>query len=69
MSGQVFAVVTNIILLHFTGLELSRERADIEITSLHQSLQERQAQIEILDGALTNAQANVVRLEEEVGHS
>ncbi|KAL5005490.1 hypothetical protein ScPMuIL_018946 [Solemya velum] len=57
--------VFDIILLYFTGRDLSRERADIEVSTLRQSLQERQAQIEILDGALTNAQANVVRLEEE----
>lgn len=45
----------------------SKERLELEVTSLRTSLQEQQSKMDILDNALTNAQGNVVRLEEEVG--
>lgn len=44
----------------------SKERLELEVTSLRNSLQEQQSKMDILDNALTNAQGNVVRLEEEV---
>ena len=43
-----------------------RDRLELEITSLRTSRQEQEAKMDILDNALTNAQGNVVRLEEEV---
>lgn len=56
-------------LLMFPDKELlsSKERLELEVTSLRTSLQEQQSKMDILDNALTNAQGNVVRLEEEVG--
>lgn len=55
--------------LMFLDKELlsSKERLELEVTSLRTSLQEQQSKMDILDNALTNAQGNVVRLEEEVG--
>lgn len=57
--------------LMFPDKELlsSKERLELEVTSLRTSLQEQQSKMDILDNALTNAQGNVVRLEEEVGTS
>lgn len=54
--------------LMFPDKELlsSKERLELEVTSLRTSLQEQQSKMDILDNALTNAQGNVVRLEEEV---
>lgn len=54
--------------LMFPDKELlsSKERLELEVTSLRTSLQEQQSKKDILDNALTNAQGNVVRLEEEV---
>lgn len=43
-----------------------RDRLELEIASLRTSRQEQEAKMDILDNALTNAQGNVVRLEEEV---
>ncbi|XP_059471992.1 angiomotin-like isoform X2 [Neocloeon triangulifer] len=42
-----------------------RERQDIELAAQRATLQEQRTHIDILDTALTNAQANVMRLEEE----
>jgi len=42
-----------------------RERQEIELAAQRATLQEQRTHIEILDTALTNAQTNVVRLEEE----
>jgi angiomotin like len=42
-----------------------RERQEIELAAQRATLQEQRTHIEILDAALTNAQTNVVRLEEE----
>lgn len=42
-----------------------RDRLELEIASLRTSRQEQEAKMDILDNALTNAQGNVVRLEEE----
>lgn len=47
-------------------LVLVRDRLELEIASLRTSRQEQEAKMDILDNALTNAQGNVVRLEEEV---
>ncbi|XP_056004959.1 angiomotin-like protein 1 isoform X2 [Ostrea edulis] len=43
----------------------SKETLELEVASLRTSLQEQQSKMDILDNALTNAQGNVVRLEEE----
>jgi chromosome segregation ATPase len=43
-----------------------RERQEIELAAQRATLQEQRTHIDILDTALTNAQANVMRLEEEV---
>lgn len=45
----------------------AKERQEIELTAQRQTLNEQRTHIDILDSALTNAQANVVKLEEEVG--
>ncbi|XP_013387912.1 angiomotin [Lingula anatina] len=44
----------------------AKERLDIELAAQRSTLQEQRKHIDILDNALTNAQANVVRLEEEL---
>lgn len=43
-----------------------KERKDVEIHAQHATLQEQRKHIDILDHALTNAQSNICRLEEEV---
>lgn len=43
----------------------SKERQEIELAAQRATLQEQRTHIDILDTALTNAQENVVRLEEE----
>lgn len=43
-----------------------KERQEIELAAQRATLQEQRTHIDILDTALTNAQSNVVRLEEEV---
>ncbi|XP_071530758.1 uncharacterized protein [Panulirus ornatus] len=43
----------------------AKERQEIELTAQRQTLNEQRTHIDILDSALTNAQANVVKLEEE----
>jgi hypothetical protein len=52
----------------FTDKELvaAKERQEIELAAQRATLQEQRTHIDILDTALTNAQGNVVRLEEEV---
>lgn len=47
-------------------LAAARERQEIELAAQRATLQEQRTHIDILDTALTNAQGNVVRLEEEV---
>lgn len=44
----------------------AKERQEIELAAQRATLQEQRTHIDILDTALTNAQGNVVRLEEEV---
>ncbi|ROT84759.1 angiomotin [Penaeus vannamei] len=44
----------------------AKERQEIELTAQRQTLNEQRTHIDILDSALTNAQANVVKLEEEL---
>lgn len=46
-------------------LSAEKERKDIELQAQRATLQEQRNHIDILDTALNNAQANVVRLEEE----
>lgn len=47
-------------------LAAAKERQEIELAAQRATLQEQRTHIDILDTALTNAQGNVVRLEEEV---
>lgn len=47
----------------------AKERQEIELAAQRVTLQEQRTHIDILDTALTNAQGNVVRLEEEVPNS
>ena len=49
-------------------LVAAKERQEIELAAQRATLQEQRTHIDILDTALTNAQGNVVRLEEEVNH-
>ena len=44
----------------------AKERQEIELTAQRQTLNEQRTHIDILDNALTNAQTNAVKLEEEV---
>ncbi|KAF7991268.1 hypothetical protein HCN44_002830 [Aphidius gifuensis] len=46
-------------------LVAAKERQEIELAAQRATLQEQRTHIDILDTALTNAQSNVVRLEEE----
>ncbi|XP_029176914.1 uncharacterized protein LOC114945006 [Nylanderia fulva] len=46
-------------------LTAAKERQEIELAAQRATLQEQRTHIDILDTALTNAQGNVVRLEEE----
>lgn len=50
-------------------LTAAKERQEIELAAQRATLQEQRTHIDILDTALTNAQGNVVRLEEEVNSS
>ncbi|XP_076056149.1 uncharacterized protein LOC143034093 isoform X2 [Oratosquilla oratoria] len=43
----------------------AKERQEIELTAQRQTLNEQRTHIDILDSALSNAQANVLKLEEE----
>lgn len=54
--------------LQFADKELSaaKERQDIELGAQRATLQEQRNHIGILDSALTNAQQNIRRLEEEL---
>ncbi|XP_069943567.1 angiomotin-like isoform X2 [Cherax quadricarinatus] len=51
---------------HNKELIAAKERQEIELTAQRQTLNEQRTHIDILDSALTNAQANVVKLEEEL---
>lgn len=55
-------------MIDFIDKELvaAKERQEIELAAQRATLQEQRTHIDILDTALTNAQGNVVRLEEEV---
>ena len=44
----------------------AKERQEIELAAQRQTLNEQRTHIDILDNALTNAQTNAVKLEEEV---
>ncbi|CAB3239112.1 unnamed protein product [Arctia plantaginis] len=50
-------------------LACAKERQEIEMAAQRATLQEQRTHIDILDTALTNAQSNVVRLEEECRHA
>lgn len=50
-------------------LVAAKERQEIELAAQRATLQEQRTHIDILEAALTNAQGNVVRLEEEVSKS
>ena len=45
-------------------LMAARERQDIELTAQRETIQEHRTHIDVLDSALSNAQTNVLRLEE-----
>jgi DNA repair exonuclease SbcCD ATPase subunit len=47
-------------------LGTTKERLEIEVAAQRSTLQEQRSHIEVLDVALTNAQTNVAKLEEEV---
>lgn len=47
-------------------LAASKERQEMELMAQRQTLNEQRTHIDILDSALTNAQTNVIKLEEEV---
>ncbi|KAK9505663.1 hypothetical protein O3M35_009661 [Rhynocoris fuscipes] len=53
------------IVTHNKELVATKERQEIELAAQRATLQEQRTHIDILDTALINAQANVVRLEEE----
>ncbi|CAH2241884.1 jg16272 [Pararge aegeria aegeria] len=50
-------------------LACAKERQEIEMAAQRATLQEQRTHIDILDTALTNAQSNVVRLEDECRHA
>ncbi len=57
--------------VHFTHLSVKeiqreKEKQDIEVNSLRSTNEDQRRHIEIRDQALNNAQAKVVKLEEEV---
>ncbi|KAG1687338.1 Activating molecule in BECN1-regulated autophagy protein 1 [Nymphon striatum] len=51
--------------LDYKELVATKERQEVELSAQRGTLQEQRTHIDILDNALTNAQANVVKLEEE----
>jgi hypothetical protein len=57
---------TNDTIILAKELAAAKERQEIELAAQRATLQEQRTHIDILDTALTNAQGNVVRLEEEV---
>lgn len=59
-------VITHSNLITDKELAAAKERQEIELAAQRATLQEQRTHIDILDTALTNAQGNVVRLEEEV---
>lgn len=61
-----FVILTILIFILDKELAAAKERQEIELAAQRATLQEQRTHIDILDTALTNAQGNVVRLEEEV---
>lgn len=61
-----FVILTILIFMLDKELAAAKERQEIELAAQRATLQEQRTHIDILDTALTNAQGNVVRLEEEV---
>lgn len=53
------------LLAHNKEMQAIKEQQDLELITQRATIQEQQNRIDILDSALTNAQANVVRLEKE----
>ena len=47
-------------------LQGSKDQMHVDVVKSRQTVEEQKSAIDILDSALTNAQSNVVRLEEEV---
>lgn len=58
------AIVANLMSVN-KELEGSREQMQVDVVKSRQTLEQQKSEIDILDNALTNAQSNVVRLEEE----
>ena len=46
-------------------LMTTKERQDVEVSAQHETLEEQRSHIQILDTALSNAQSQLLRLEEE----
>jgi len=73
-SSNLRCIVTTNLISHtfhfFTDKELmaTKDRQEIELSAQRVTLEEQRTHIDILDTALTNAQTNVVRLEEEVNN-
>ena len=55
-------------LLSDRDLLVAKERLQFEVATQRSTVQEQRAQISILDSALTYAQTNVLKYEEEVNH-
>ncbi|XP_060073954.1 angiomotin-like isoform X2 [Ylistrum balloti] len=56
---------TSALLAKNKELQNQRDRFELEVATLRTTVQGQKDQLDILDGALTNAQSNVVRLEKE----
>ncbi|GAB1599073.1 angiomotin-like [Argonauta hians] len=58
------AIIANLMSVN-KELQSSKELIQEDVVKSHQMIEQQRSEIEILDNALTNAQSNVVRLEEE----
>ncbi|XP_029635214.1 angiomotin [Octopus sinensis] len=58
------AIIANLMSVN-KELQSSKELLQEDVVKSHQMIEQQRSEIEILDNALTNAQSNVVRLEEE----
>ena len=67
---EITFVESKSILLLLLDKEITsaKERLDIESTAQRSTLQEQRTHIEILDKALSNAQASIIRMEDEVSN-
>ena len=65
---QLLLLISDVQLLD-KEITSAKERLDIESTAQRSTLQEQRTHIEILDKALSNAQAGIIRMEDEVSTS